>query len=172
MSEAEHCYLVALGSNVRHVRYGLPRKVLAAAFGRLDKGGAALIAASGIMTSAPLGPSRRTYANAAALVTSRLPPPGMLLHLQQIEREFGRARRGQRWGARTLDLDIVLWSGGVWCDDTVIIPHPEFRQRDFVLRPAAQIAPQMRDPLSGLSVRQHLFRLHKPKALDPRHAPA
>ncbi len=71
-----------------------------------------------------------------------------------IERVFGRDRRGQRWRSRTLDLDIVLWSGGTWYGPRLAIPHPLFRQRDFVLRPAAQIAPDWRDPVSGLTLRQ------------------
>src|SRR3546814_4583193 len=58
-----------------------------------------------------------------ALVASSLDPPAMLDRLQAIEAAFGR-RTGQRWSARTLDLDILLWSGGIWSDDRLVIPHP------------------------------------------------
>ena len=77
-----------------------------------------------------------------------------LEHLQSIEEKFGRERRGQRWRARTLDLDIVLWSGGAWHSTTLSIPHPLFREREFVLRPAAEIAADWRDPVSGHTLRQ------------------
>jgi 2-amino-4-hydroxy-6-hydroxymethyldihydropteridine diphosphokinase len=88
------------------------------------------------------------------LVASALAPPDMLALLQAVEREFGRKRRGQRWRARTLDLDIVLWSGGIWVSPDLAIPHPAFRERAFVLTPAALIAPRWRDPLTGLTLRQ------------------
>ncbi len=93
--------------------------------------------------------------------------PGALLgELQAIEHRFGRRDRGgQRWRARVLDLDIVLWSGGTWASPDLLIPHPAFRQRDFVLGPAAGIAPEWRDPLSGLSLRQLHARLTRPKRL-------
>ncbi|WP_376786411.1 2-amino-4-hydroxy-6-hydroxymethyldihydropteridine diphosphokinase, partial [Sphingobium yanoikuyae] len=69
----------------------------------------------------------------ALLVASALPPPVLLAALQGIETGLGR-RRFQRWGARRLDIDIILWSGGRWCSRDLIIPHPAFAQRDFVLR--------------------------------------
>ena len=65
-----------------------------------------------------------------------------------------RERRGQRWGSRTLDLNIVLWGGGSWASKALSIPHPLFRGRHFVLRPAAQVAPTWRDPVTGLTLRQ------------------
>lgn len=85
----------------------------------------------------------------------------MLDELQAVETAFGRRRQGQRWRSRTLDLDIVLWSGGCWGDEDLTLPHPEFRNRDFVLAPAARIAPDWRDPISGLTLRQLRHRLAK-----------
>ncbi len=79
-----------------------------------------------------------------------------------MERQFG-VRRGGRWQARVLDLDIILWSGGRWHDRTLTIPHAQFRARDFVLRPAMQIAPSWRDPFANLSLRQLNARLTKPR---------
>ncbi|MCT2557548.1 2-amino-4-hydroxy-6-hydroxymethyldihydropteridine diphosphokinase [Tsuneonella sp. YG55] len=147
-----HRYLVALGSNVRHPRYGNPRSVIAAALAALDKAGARVEVASPVIASVPLGPSRRRYANAAAVIASALAPEGLLDVLQAIERDFGRRRRGARWGARVLDLDLILWSGGAWASDRLVVPHPLFRRRAFVLRPAAAIAPEWRDPLTGLTL--------------------
>src|SRR3546814_8744578 len=91
--------------------------------------------------------------NAVALVASPLDPPAMLIRLKAIEAAFGR-RIGQRWGARTLDLDILLWSGGAWSDDRLTIPHPAMAERPFVLGPLTRIAPGWRHPLAARSIRQ------------------
>ena len=158
-------YLIALGSNRPHHRHGNPRRVLAAALAKLDEQGLHLEAASPVIESAPLGPSQRRYANGAALIRSKLSPPDMLDRLQHIETRMGRRRSGQRWGARVLDLDMILWSGGAFAGPGLIVPHPQFRQRLFVLGPAAAIAPRWRDPISGLSLRQLKARLTRPHAL-------
>jgi len=120
------------------------------------------IAAPGIV-SPPLGPSRRRYANTVALVASHLDPPAVLARLQDIERAFGRTRRGQRWSSRVLDLDIVLWSGGAWTSPGLTIPHVQFRERRFVLAPALNLFADWRDPLSGLSLRHLFHRLTRPR---------
>ncbi|MCP2018642.1 MAG: 2-amino-4-hydroxy-6-hydroxymethyldihydropteridine diphosphokinase [Erythrobacter sp.] len=155
MGEAsEHQYLVALGSNCRVSGVGAPRAVLAAAVAALAESGWGVEAVARVIDSAPVGPSLRRYANGAAIITGDLAPPDALENLQDIERAFGRNRRGQRWRSRTLDLDIVLWSGGAWHTGELAIPHPLFRQRAFVLRPAAEIAPHWHDPVTHLTVRQ------------------
>ena len=121
----EQRYLIALGSNRRHVRHGAPERVLAAALRALDRGKLNL----------------------------------MLAALKAIERQFGRRRGGQRWAARVLDLDIVLWSGGPWASPSLTVPHPEFRRRGFVLGPARAVAPDWRDPVTRLTLRQLYARL-------------
>jgi 2-amino-4-hydroxy-6-hydroxymethyldihydropteridine diphosphokinase len=153
-------YLVALGSN-RHGRHGAPRAEVAAALALL--GGRA----SPIMASAPLGPSTRTFANAAAMIVSDETPPALLARLKQIERGFGR-RSGRRWGARVIDLDIVAWSGGRWRSATLAIPHPAFRTRAFVLAPLCAIAPRWRDPATGLTMRQLHARLTRTRPAPNR----
>ena len=150
-------YLIALGSNQRHHRHGRPEQVLQAALAALGQGGIKVLAAAPVISSAPLGPSRRRYANGAALIKTSFEPDELLDLLQSIETDFGRRRSGQRWTARVLDLDIVLWSGGAWSSPRLTIPHLEFRGRGFVLGPAAAIVPDWRDPLTGLSLRQ-LYR--------------
>ena len=135
--------------------------MLGEALVKLDRKSLHLEAASSILTSEPLGPSNRRYANGAAVVRSKLDPLEMLERLQSIEHKFGRRRSGQSWGARVLDLDIVLWSGGAYAAPGLIVPHPQFRLRSFVLQPASAIAPDWRDPISGLTLRQLNFRLTK-----------
>jgi 2-amino-4-hydroxy-6-hydroxymethyldihydropteridine diphosphokinase len=117
-----------------------------------------------IIATAPLGPSLRRFANGALLLESRLAPDEMLSALKQIEDRLGR-RRHRRWGARSIDIDIILWSGGRWNSRTLHIPHPAFRNRDFVLSPLLAIAPRWREPISGLSVRQLRARLQKARPL-------
>lgn len=158
-------YLIALGSNRRHHRHGDPRGVLRAAFAALDRKGLKLKAASPIVASAPLGPSLRRYANAAALVKTDLAPDALLDRLKAIERRFGRRRGGQAWSARVLDLDIALWSGGAWASPGLTVPHLSLRERRFVLAPAVTIAPAWRDPLTGLTLRHLLARLDRRRPL-------
>lgn len=92
-----------------------------------------------------------------------MPPDQLLVRLKQMERKFGRRPGGQRWGARVLDLDIVLWNGGCWKSPGLTIPHVAFRQRSFVLGPALTIAPLWRDPITGLTLRHLAARLTKPR---------
>ena len=169
VSQHRWLYLIALGSNVRHHCHGDPRGVLNAAVRELNSPETAVRAAAPIRSSAPLGPSKRRYANSAALIASTLAPPALLMRLKQIEQGFGR-RAGQRWSARVLDLDIILWSGGRWRSSILTVPHPAFRHRRFVLAPALDLAPDWRDPVTGLSLRHLHTRLTR-RAPLPR-APA
>ena len=140
-------YAIALGSN-RPGRHGSPRAEIRAALAELGD----VRAVSPIIVTAPVGPSIRAFANAAALVDSPLDPPAMLARLKAIERAFGR-RRGQRWGARVIDLDIILWSGGAWRSPGLAVPHIAYTARAFVLHPLAAIAADWRDPRDGRRVR-------------------
>lgn len=158
-------YLIALGSNKRHHRHGAPAGVLAAALDALAAQGIAVLAVAPVLQSAPLGPSRRRYANGAALIESDLDPEELLALLKSTERQFGRRSGGQRWASRVLDLDIVLWSGGAWSSPDLTVPHKSFRQRDFVLRPARALAPLWRDPITGLSLNHLHARLTQPRRL-------
>lgn len=158
-------YAIGLGSNRRHARFGDPRAVLMAALAALESDDIEAVDASPIIASDPIGPSRRRYANAVALVASTLNPPEMLARLHAIEATFGR-RTGQRWSARTLDLDILLWSGGIWSDAALTIPHPAIEQRAFVLGPLRAIVPEWQHPLTHRSIRQLAVRLARPKPVD------
>ncbi|WP_174293426.1 2-amino-4-hydroxy-6-hydroxymethyldihydropteridine diphosphokinase, partial [Sphingomonas bacterium] len=124
-------------------------------------------AMSPIVTTPPLGPSIRAFANAAALVESDEAPPVLLARLKAIEAAFGR-RRGQRWSARVIDLDILLWSGGTWTSPGLAVPHRALADRQFVLAPLARIAPDWRDA-GGRTVQQLLHRLTARRPL-PRSA--
>lgn len=165
----QHLYLIALGSNRRHPVLGPPERILAEAFVALEMADIDVFAHSHIVSSAPVGPSTRRYVNAAAIIASPLKPPALLSRLHEIEAHFGRERRGQAWRARVLDLDIILWSGGMWIDSNpaLAIPHAHMHKRDFVLGPASEIAPRWRDPITGLALK-HLYARYKRRIPVPK----
>jgi len=174
MQGTSHLYLIALGSNQKHPLLGAPASILGHAIDALEMEDIDVFTAAQIVTSNPIGASRRTYANSAVLLVSKLEPADMLSRLQAIELHFGRKRLGQKWRARTLDLDIILWSGGIFSSGNppISIPHPHFRDRGFVLGPASEIAPKMTDPITGLTLAQLQYRFLHPKPLDRRAKPA
>ncbi|HEX7822390.1 MAG TPA: 2-amino-4-hydroxy-6-hydroxymethyldihydropteridine diphosphokinase [Sphingobium sp.] len=151
-------YAVAIGSNQPLSRKLGPKAIVAAAILALNRKPLRVRAIAPTLCSRPLGPSARDYANSAVLIRTRLSPAALLDHLQAVEARFGRRRR-RRWGARTLDLDIILWEGGVVRSPCLAIPHPGLTARAFVLTPLRAIAPRWRDPASGLSI-AHLAARH------------
>jgi 2-amino-4-hydroxy-6-hydroxymethyldihydropteridine diphosphokinase len=156
VSDATQLYAIAVGSNRPHGRYGRPPAVVESAIARLDQD-FDLFDASPILLNGASGGAGRDFANAVALIESRLEPPELLRRLKAIEREFGR-RPGRRWGPRVLDLDIVAWSGGKWNRRGLTIPHASAKSRSFVVGPLATIAPHWR--LDGyLSARHFDHRL-------------
>ncbi|HEX7874072.1 MAG TPA: 2-amino-4-hydroxy-6-hydroxymethyldihydropteridine diphosphokinase [Sphingobium sp.] len=159
-------YAIAIGSNRPLSRKLPPREILAAAIKALDRKPLRVKAVAPIIASRPVGPSSRDYVNGAVIVRTRLTPEALLDHLQGIEYRFGRQRR-QRWGARTLDLDIILWEGGACRTPRLIVPHPAYAMREFVLRPLSAIAPRWRDPATGLRINHLRTRLERPKPVDP-----
>lgn len=171
-------YAIALGSNRRHGRHGAPARVIRAAIDTLASEDLAIARISPVIRTAAFGPAGRSFANAAAIIESDLPPPALLTLLKRIERAFGR-RRGRRWGPRVLDLDILLWSNGGWPSSSsakrgsgrtlgtgLAIPHPSLAERRFVLDPLVRIAPQWRSPGNGRTVRQMHHRLTRRAPLD------
>jgi len=98
------------------------------------------------------------YLNAAVVGETALAPADLLGRLLEIEQERGRERRTPR-AARTLDLDLVLYGDRVIETPGLVVPHPRFRDRAFVLEPLAEIAPDVVDPVSGLTMRQLRDRL-------------
>lgn len=109
--------------------------------------GAAAFAHSGLWRSAPLGPADQPdFVNAAAAFLTRLDGRALLAELQRLEQAQGRRRGGERWGPRTLDLDLLVLGGVTVREPDLCIPHPRIRERNFVLLPLAEIAPHLRVP--------------------------
>jgi 2-amino-4-hydroxy-6-hydroxymethyldihydropteridine diphosphokinase len=99
-----------------------------------------------------------SFLNAAAVGETTMPARDVLHALLAIERERGRERPFPG-AARTLDLDLVLFGDLVMSDPELTVPHPRFRERRFVLEPLAEVAPDLLDPVTGISVRELLQRL-------------
>jgi 2-amino-4-hydroxy-6-hydroxymethyldihydropteridine diphosphokinase len=158
MTRATHLYAVAIGSNRPHGRHGRPAGVVLAAIAELDRV-FSLFDASPVVLNPASGGAGRDFANAVVLLESPLDPPAMLRALKASERAFGR-RRGKRWGARVLDLDILAWDGGKWSDRMLSIPHKALEERAFMLLPLAAIAPGWR-LRGGLTARHLAARLGK-----------
>jgi 2-amino-4-hydroxy-6-hydroxymethyldihydropteridine diphosphokinase len=163
-------YAIAVGSNRARSRDLAPAQLVARAMDQLSLPPFSAVLRSDIITSAPIGPSRRRYANAVIIIETANSPPELLKTLQLMEQQCGR-RRALRWGPRTLDLDILLWNGGSWRSPGLLIPHYAYRDRDFVLRPLVQIAPHWRDPETGLTAMQSLSQLKRPKPVDRSPSP-
>ncbi|HEX8215289.1 MAG TPA: 2-amino-4-hydroxy-6-hydroxymethyldihydropteridine diphosphokinase [Allosphingosinicella sp.] len=161
---ARTSYAIALGSNRRHGRHGPPAATLRAAIAALAQRSVAIVSVSQIRLTTAVGPAGRSFANGAMLVSADLEPPELLHELKDVERSFGR-RGGRRWGPRVLDLDIILWSEGPYEAAGLVIPHPQMRERAFVLEPLAELVPTWRDPVTGLTVRQLRARLAAPAPL-------
>ncbi len=93
------------------------------------------------------------FLNAVGEIETELHPKDLLKELKRIEESVGRKAR-ERWGPREIDLDILLYDGFVYSDETVTVPHPEIERRKFVLLPLREIAPDLVHPVSGMTVEE------------------
>lgn len=106
-------------------------------------------ARSSLYRSPPMGPpDQPEYINAVARLDTDLPPDALLDALLALERRHGR-ERGEKWGPRTLDLDILLYGDAVIDNGQLTIPHPGLKERAFVLYPLQEIAPDLTIPGFG-----------------------
>lgn len=133
---------VALGANL-----GDARRALRRARTWLDAlPGARVEAASRVHHTAPVGPPQPDYLNAVVRLATRLSPRALLAALHEMEAAAGRVR-GERWGARPLDLDLLLYGERIIADAVLTVPHPRMHERSFVLAPLCDLDPGLRHPL-------------------------
>lgn len=106
-----------------------------------------VVAVSGFYGSKPMGPQDQPdYINAVAAIDTALTAEQLLDALQKVEQQHGRKRKAERWGPRTLDLDILLYGDQVIATERLTVPHYGLRVREFVLYPLYEIAPQLNLP--------------------------
>lgn len=132
---------IALGSNLANPVQQAQQAL--AALARLPQ--CRLLACSRFYRSPPFGPPypQADYLNAVVALETALLPFTLLEALQHIEHQQGRQRTAQRWGARTLDLDLVLYGNEQQQNPRLHLPHPGLKERPFVLYPLAEIAPDL-----------------------------
>ena len=137
---------VGLGANL-----DAPAARLKRVFDELDLLPSTRVAArSPLYKSAPLGPpDQPDYINAVAAIDTGLEPLQLLHALQALETRHGRRRDGERWGPRTLDLDILLYGELALASAELTLPHPGLHERAFVLYPLCDVAPLLDIPGRG-----------------------
>lgn len=143
----ERVYL-SIGSNVGLCAENLQEAI--AALGRLED--TALLSQSALYETAPVGyEDQPDFLNAAVEIETALAPLVLLNAVKAIETRMGR-ESAPKWGPRVIDIDIVLWGERQVSTEMLTIPHPDFRTRNFVLQPLAEIAPNVVDPESGKTI--------------------
>ena len=106
-----------------------------------------MVAVSSFYRTPPLGPQDQPdYLNAAVALDTHLQAEALLDHTQRIELQQGRQRKAERWGPRTLDLDIMLFGDAVINSERLTVPHYDMKNRGFMLWPLYEIAPTLHFP--------------------------
>lgn len=140
--QAGNLVAIALGSNL-----GDSRTILMAAIDQLSQDPKIkLQATSHWYQTAAVGPPQPDYLNGCVSILTTYSPEVLLEKLLAIESQFGRVRR-ERWGPRTLDLDVLLFGQSVIQTPTLTVPHPYLHERAFVLAPLAEICPGWNHPV-------------------------
>lgn len=138
-----HQVYIAIGSNL-----GNKKENYLEALERIAKiPNSRIIKESSLYESQPLGDSKEWYVNGVIEIETELKPELLLKKFKNIERAMGRKKVRKRWGARIIDLDILLYDSVVINKKSLKIPHPEMHQRKFVLIPLSELAPQVIHPV-------------------------
>jgi len=148
---------IGLGSNLSD-----PQAQIISALTKLEQlTNCSVTQVSSLYFSRPMGPQDQPdYMNAVVALDTILSPIELLDQLQSIENEAGRVRKDNRWGARILDLDILLFNEMVINSERLVVPHYGLKLREFVLLPLAEIAPSLLLP-DGTSVLQLANQIEK-----------
>ena len=154
-------YVIGLGSNLgNRLEYLVSARAGVRALGDV-------LAVSSLYETRAIGPVQADFLNAAVFLRAIHEPEPLLAALLAVEQQLGRVRR-ERWGPRSIDLDILWSPGHAFSSKELQIPHVELRNRAFALRPLLDVAPDARDPRTGESYRDLLQAL---PASDARRIP-
>ena len=138
---------LSLGGNL-----GNTREIFEGAYPLIEKKIGKISVYSSIYQTEAWGPIQQDdFLNQVILVSTVLKPEACLAALLEIEKDFGRERK-ERWGPRTLDLDILYYGDVIIAESDLSIPHPRIAERKFILTPLAEIAPFFEDPVSRKSM--------------------
>jgi 2-amino-4-hydroxy-6-hydroxymethyldihydropteridine diphosphokinase len=165
-SETSPTVIVGLGSNL-DTRLGSPAQTIELAIERLAEFSVNDLIASSIWQTAPVDcpPESADFSNAICIFTSlaELSPEELLVELKKIEVEFGRTQNSRANAPRELDLDLICFGNCTRQTETLKLPHPRAFQREFVLAPLAELAPNLIIPLQSLTVLELLELLQNTK---------
>jgi 2-amino-4-hydroxy-6-hydroxymethyldihydropteridine diphosphokinase len=147
--------LIGLGGNVGEVRATLAAAIDALCDGRDVR----LLARSSDYRTPPWGVTEQApFVNACIVVDTTLTPQALLARALDVERAFGRERaREQRWGPRTIDIDLLAYDDVVIDEPQLVLPHPRWLERAFVLVPLAEIVPDR--AIAGIRIGDALARI-------------
>jgi 2-amino-4-hydroxy-6-hydroxymethyldihydropteridine diphosphokinase len=149
--------MIALGGNVGDVRETLQRAIAALCDGTDVR----LVARSSDYRTPPWGNTAQpSFVNCAIVAATDLTPQALLARAQAVEKAFGRDRtREERWGPRTLDIDLIAYDEATLDTPGLTLPHPRALERGFVLMPLAEIAPDRR--IAGMRIADALARIDR-----------
>jgi len=152
----KHEAYIALGSNLGNLRANLET-----ALKNIKANGIEILDVSDFISTEPYGVTDQPkFLNAVCKVSTTLEPLELLKTILEIENAMGRIRK-RRWGERNIDLDLILYENVVMDTDELKLPHPDMQNRDFVLTPLVQIAPNLVHPVLGKSIQQLKNDLYK-----------
>lgn len=159
--------LIGIGGNLESSRFGPPRDTLIAALAALTEKRIRVLTRSGLYRTEPVPRSDQPwFLNAVVSVATELGAKDLLTRLQATESQFGRIR-AEANAPRIVDLDILDYEGEVIDTTSLVLPHPRLHERRFVLVPIAEIAPDWRHPILGLTAAQMLARLSPGQQIEP-----
>jgi 2-amino-4-hydroxy-6-hydroxymethyldihydropteridine diphosphokinase len=161
-----HQVYIGVGSNV-----GNKKENFLEALSRVAKlPDTRIVKESSFYESEPIGDAKEWYVNGAIEIETKFKPDMLLKKFKNIERAMGRKKVKKRWGARIIDLDILLYDAAIVKKKNLRIPHPEMSSRKFVLLPLSEIAPQVIHPELGVTISELLINVKDNKKIHLYHA--